>query len=59
LPRRVFISCTFGGAVRTFIVSLDLVARSASVARGASDERYAATDRPGRWSPEGGIELSE
>jgi hypothetical protein len=59
LPRRVFITCTFGGESRTFIVSLDLVARTASVARGSSDERYAATDRPGRWSPEGGIELPE
>ena len=55
----VFITCTFGGEVRTFIVSLDLVARTASVARSSSDDRYAATDRPGRWSPEGGIELSE
>jgi hypothetical protein len=59
LPRRVFITCTFAGESRTFIVLLDLVARSASVARGSSDERHAATDRPGRWSPEGGIELSE
>jgi hypothetical protein len=59
LPRRVFITCTFGAESRTFIVSLDLVARTASVGRGSSDERYAATDRPGRWSPEGGIELSD
>ena len=59
LPRRIFITCTFGGESRTFIVSLDLVTRSASVARGSSDERYAGTGLPGRWSPEGGIELSE
>jgi hypothetical protein len=59
LPRRVFITFAFSGEPRTFIVSLDLVARSASVARGSADQRYAATDRPGRWSPDVGVELSE
>jgi len=58
LPRRVFITFTFGGESRTFIVALDLVARSASVARGSSDDRQAPADRPGRWSPEGGVELA-
>jgi hypothetical protein len=59
LPRRVFITFTFNGEPRTFIVALDLVARTASVARSSGDERSAASDRPGRWSPEGGIELAE
>jgi hypothetical protein len=59
LPRRVFITFAFSGEPRTFIVSLDLVARTASVARASADEHDAASDRPGRWSPEGGIELSE
>jgi hypothetical protein len=58
LPRRVFITFAFSGEPRTFIVSLDLVARTASVARGSADERSVASDRPGRWSAEGGIELS-
>lgn len=58
LPRRVVISFAFGEDRRAFVVSLDLVARTASVARTAPDERPPATDRPGRWSPEGGIELS-
>ena len=59
LPRRIFITFAFSGEPRTFIVSLDLVARTASVARGSADDRSAASDRPGRWSPEGGIELSD
>lgn len=59
LPRRVFITFAFGGERRTFIVSLDLVARTASVARGSADEHDATSDRPGRWSPESGIELPE
>jgi hypothetical protein len=59
LPRRVFITFAFSGEPRTFVVSLDLVARTASVARGSADQRYAASDRPGRWSPDGGIELSD
>ena len=59
LPRRVFITFAFGGESRTFIVSLDLVARTASVARTSSDERDTATDRPARWSPDVGVELSE
>ena len=58
LPRRVFITFTFGAESRTFIVALDLVARSASVARGSSDDRQTPADRPGRWSPEGGVELA-
>jgi hypothetical protein len=58
LPRRVFIAFAFGDEPRTFIVSLDLVARSATVARATSDERPPVTDRPGRWSPEGGVELT-
>jgi hypothetical protein len=58
LPRRVFITFTFNGEPRTFIVSLDLVARTASVAR-SSDDRPAASNRAGRWSPDIGIELSE
>ena len=59
LPRRVFITFAFGGETRTFIVALDLVARTASVARGSSDDRQAPADRPGRWSPEGGVELTD
>ena len=59
LPRRVFITFVFGDESRTFIVSLDLVARTASVARASSDAHDAATDRPGRWSPDGGVELPE
>jgi hypothetical protein len=58
LPRRVFIAFAFGDDLRTFVVSLDLVARAATVARAPSDARPPATDRPGRWSPEGGVELS-
>jgi len=58
LPRRVFITFTFGAESRTFIVALDLVARSASVARGSSDDRQPPGDRPGPWSPEGGVELA-
>ena len=58
LPRRVFIAFAFGEDLRTFVVSLDLVARAATVARAPSDERPPATDRPGRWSPEGGVELN-
>jgi hypothetical protein len=59
LPRRVFITFVFSGESRTFIVSLDLVARTASVARTSSDARDTATDRPGRWSPDVGVEISE
>jgi hypothetical protein len=58
LPRRVFIAFAFGDDRRTFVVSLDLVARAATVARAPSDERPTAIDRPGRWSPEGGVELT-
>ena len=58
LPRRVVAAFTFGDERRAFVISLDLVARSASVARAATDERPAA-DHPGRWSPEGGIELAD
>jgi hypothetical protein len=56
LPRRVLIAFTLGDDRRVFVVSLDLVARSASVARAGADERPPA-ERPGRWSPEGGVEL--
>ena len=59
LPRRVFITFVFSGESRTFIVSLDLVARTASVARTSSDAHDTATDRPGRWSPDVGVELPE
>jgi hypothetical protein len=59
LPRRVLITFAFGGETRTFVVALDLVARSATVARGSSDDRRAPADRPGRWSPEGGVELTD
>jgi hypothetical protein len=58
LPRRVIIAFAFGDERRTFVVSLDLVARAATVARATSDERQQATERPGRWSPEGGVELT-
>ena len=58
LPRRVLISFAFGEERRTFVVSLDLVARSATVARAAGDEPAAARDRPGRWSSESGVELT-
>jgi hypothetical protein len=57
LPRRVLIAFAFADDRRTFVVSLDLVARTASVARAGADER-AASDRPGRWSPESGLELT-
>jgi hypothetical protein len=57
LPRRVLAAFTFGDERRAFVVSLDLVARTASVARAASDERAPLSEHPGRWSPEGGIEL--
>jgi hypothetical protein len=56
LPRRVLIALTFGDDRRVFVVALDLVARSASVARAGADERPLA-EYPGRWSPEGGVEL--
>jgi len=59
LPRRVFITFAFSGEPRIFVVSLDLVARTATVARAAAEQRAAASDRPGRWTPEGGIELSD
>jgi hypothetical protein len=59
LPRRVFAAFSFGEERRTFVVSLDLVARTASVARTPSDERPPASDRPARWSPEGGLELAD
>jgi hypothetical protein len=59
LPRRVFIAFAFGGESRTFIVSLDLVARTASVARTSSDEHRTAAVRPGRWSPDVGVELPD
>ena len=58
LPRRVLITFVFGEERRTFVVSLDLVARSATVARAAADERAPAHDRPGRWSAESGVELT-
>ena len=54
----MFIAFAFGEDRRTFVVSLDLVARTATVARAPSDERPPPTDRPGRWSPEGGVELT-
>ncbi len=57
LPRRVVVTFAFGDERRAFVVSLDLVARTASVARATPDERP-ANDRPGRWSPDGGIELA-
>jgi hypothetical protein len=59
LPRRVFIAFAFGDERRTFVVALDLVARTASVSRAGSDERPGTSDRPGRWSPDGGIELAD
>jgi hypothetical protein len=59
LPRRVFITFAFSGEPRTFVVSLDLVARTATVARASAEQRAPASDRPGRWTPEGGIELSD
>ena len=58
IPRKVFIAFAFGDERRVFIVSLDLVERAATVARATSDERPPSTDRPGRWSPEGGVELT-
>jgi hypothetical protein len=58
LPRRVLVSFAFGDERRAFVVSLDLVARSATVARAAADERAPAHDRPGRWSSESGVELT-
>jgi hypothetical protein len=58
LPRRVFVAFSFGGELRTFIISLDLVARTASVARSSSDERPAPSERAARWSPDDGLELA-
>jgi hypothetical protein len=58
LPRRVVVTFTFGDERKPFVVSLDLVARSASVARATADERP-LSEIPGRWSSEGGIELSD
>jgi hypothetical protein len=58
LPRLVFIAFAFGDDRRTFIVSLDLVAHATTVARAPSDERPPTADRTGRWSPEGGVELT-
>jgi hypothetical protein len=57
LPRRVLVAFAFGDDRRSFVVSLDLVARTASVARAGADER-APVDYPARWSPESGVELS-
>jgi hypothetical protein len=57
LPRRIFVAFAFGDERRTFVVSLDLVARTATVARATSDARPSTADREGRWSPEGGVEL--
>jgi hypothetical protein len=57
LPRRVLVAFSFGDDRRSFVVSLDLVARTASVARAGADER-APVDYPARWSPESGVELS-
>ena len=59
LPRRVLIAFGFGDERRAFVVSLDLVTRSASVARAGADERRPASERPGRWSPEAGIEFAD
>jgi hypothetical protein len=59
LPRRVLIAFAFGDERRAFVVSLDLVTRSASVSRATSDERRPTSERPGRWSPETGIELAD
>jgi hypothetical protein len=59
LPRRVLIAFAFGDERKPFVVSLDLVARSASVARATADEHAPLSERAGRWSPEGGIELSD
>ncbi len=59
LPRRVLAAFTFGDERRDFVISLDLVARTAGVARAAADEPAPLSDYPGRWSPEGGIELAD
>ena len=59
LPRRVLVAFTFGDERRAFVVALDLVARTASVSRAAGDERMPLSESPGRWSPEGGIELAD
>ena len=56
LPRRVLVAFAFGDDRRTFVVSLDLVARSASVARAGADERP-QVEHPARWSAEAGVEL--
>jgi hypothetical protein len=56
LPRRVLVAFAFGDDRRTFVVSLDLVARSASVARAGADERP-QVEHPARWSSEAGVEL--
>jgi hypothetical protein len=57
LPRRVLVAFTFDDERRAFIVALDLVGRSASVSRVTADEPLPASERPGRWSPESGVEL--
>jgi hypothetical protein len=58
LPRRVVVSFAFRDERKAFVVALDLVARSATVARAATEDRP-AVERPGRWSPESGIELAD
>jgi hypothetical protein len=57
LPRRVVATFAFGDERRAFVVLLDLVARTASVARATAGERP-VNDHPGRWSPDAGIELA-
>ncbi len=59
LPRRVLVTFTYGDERKPFVVALDLVARTASVARAAADEQVPLSELPGRWSPEGGIELAD
>ena len=56
LPRRVLVAFAFGDDRRTFVVSLDLVARSASVARAGADERP-QVEYPARWSSGAGVEF--
>ena len=53
LPRRVLVAFTFGDEPRAFVVSLDLVARTASVARAAADEQAPLTEAPGALEPRG------
>ena len=53
----MLVAFTFGDERRDFVVSLDLVARTAA-SRARRPTSAPLADYPGRWSPEGGVELA-